>query len=111
MAIHTESLHSERAFRTEINQNKYKDRLVVVDFSAAGCLPCQNIKPIVDGLARDLDSEVEFIEIDVDDSNEVADALGIHVVPMFQFFRNGKRVDTVVGANPAPLKELVAALK
>ncbi|KDO23405.1 hypothetical protein SPRG_11497 [Saprolegnia parasitica CBS 223.65] len=111
MGIHMESLHSESAFRNELTQAKYKDHLVVVDFSAAGCPPCQSMKPIVDDLAHSLGSEVKFLEIDVNDSVEVAQALGIDVVPVFQFWRNGRRVDTMVGANPAPLKELVAALK
>ncbi|OQS04158.1 hypothetical protein THRCLA_20955 [Thraustotheca clavata] len=111
MAIHTESISSVHAFQQEIARNEYKDRLVVVDFSASNCPPCQAMKPIVDTMAHDFENQVEFFEIDVNTNANVANALGIQAIPIFKFYRNGHYVDTLVGANPAPLRQLVAALK
>ncbi|EQC27609.1 hypothetical protein, variant 2 [Saprolegnia diclina VS20] len=97
---------SEAAFRDEITLDKYKDRLVVVDFSAVWCPPCQYIKPIFRDFAKDL-PEAAFIEVDVDESDELSAAVGIRAMPTFQFYRNGKKIDTMTGADPTGLKRLL----
>ncbi|OQS04154.1 thioredoxin [Thraustotheca clavata] len=97
---------SAQSFLNEINDNKYKDRLVAIDFSAIWCPPCQYIKPIFHDFSDEL-PQVDFIEIDVDESDEVAAAVGIRAMPTFQFYRNGKKVDEMTGANLAGLKQLL----
>ena len=75
-----------------------KSRLVVFDFTATWCGPCQFISPIFDALSEE-HTGVEFVKVDVDNAPEVKALCGIHAMPTFQFFKNGKIVERVVGAN------------
>ncbi|GAB0132441.1 kinetochore-associated Ndc80 complex subunit nuf2 [Epichloe bromicola] len=49
--------------------------------------------------------KVHFIKFDVDELPAVAQALGVRAMPTFFFFRGGKKVDEMVGANPRALLE------
>ncbi|KAG5916249.1 hypothetical protein E4U42_007738 [Claviceps africana] len=49
--------------------------------------------------------KVHFVKFDVDKLNAVTQALGVRAMPTFFFFKNGKKVDELVGANPNALLE------
>lgn len=49
-----------------------------------------------------------FIKLDVDDVPDVAQELGIRAMPTFIVFKNGEKLNEVVGANP---KALLAAVE
>ncbi|XP_023389227.1 thioredoxin isoform X1 [Pteropus medius] len=65
-------------------------KLVVVDFSATWCGPCKMIKPFFHSLSEKY-SNVVFLEVDVDDCQDVASECEVKCMPTFQFFKNGKR--------------------
>ena len=52
-----------------------------------------------------------FIKVDVDENNETAEACGIEAMPTFQFFKNGAKVDELVGASEQALKDKIEANK
>ena len=77
--------------------------LAVVDFWAEWCGPCRIVGPIVDELAREYaDKGVVVAKLDVDQSPTVANRFGIRSIPSILFFKDGKHVDTVIGAVPKP---------
>jgi len=82
-------------------------RLVVVDYFADWCGPCKKIAPVFHDLARKAGSKVVFAKVDVDQARELSAAQGVKSMPTIQFFRNGKQVDQIVGADKQRLKELV----
>jgi thioredoxin-like negative regulator of GroEL len=49
--------------------------------------------------------DVHFIKVDVDETPDVAQELGVKAMPTFYFFRNGEKVDDLMGANPQGLEE------
>ena len=59
------------------------------------------------------DEQVHFIKFDVDELPELSQDLGIRAMPTFLFFKNGDKVDEMVGASPqgllAKLKELASS--
>ena len=80
---------------------------VVVDFTATWCGPCQLIAPFFAELAADHPSAL-FVKVDVDELARLKKTAGVAKLPTFQVYRDGAKVDEVVGARPAVLDALVA---
>jgi len=78
------------------------DKLVIADFTASWCGPCQQIKPIYHQLATDT-PDVVFLTIDVDENSETAEEYDVSAMPTFQFFKSGNKVDEMKGANAEKL--------
>jgi thioredoxin 1 len=77
----------------------------VLYFSASWCVPCRQMKPIVEQL--EADTGISFRKIDVDTSAE-ADKYRVMSVPSFVLVEDGKEVSRAAGAQTG--KELSAAL-
>jgi len=76
--------------------------------AAEWCKPCKMMAPVIDELAKKAGGKVVFLKADVDEARELAAAQGVKSMPTLIFFRNGKRVDTIVGADVPGLREKVA---
>jgi thioredoxin 1 len=74
--------------------------LAMVDFWAAWCGPCRMVAPIVEQLAGEYAGKVTVAKVDVDENQQVAARFNIRSIPSILFFKDGKHVDTVVGAVP-----------
>ncbi|XP_035746696.1 thioredoxin [Egretta garzetta] len=85
------------------------EKLIVVDFSATWCGPCKMIKPFFHSLCEKY-SDVVFIEIDVDDAQDVATHCDVKCMPTFQFYKSGKKVQEFSGANKEKLEETIKSL-
>nr|CAG4711254.1 unnamed protein product [Naegleria fowleri] len=90
----------------EFNEALKHDKLVVADFTASWCGPCQYISPIFAAMSTQYE-DVKFLKIDVDECQDIALEYGIEAMPTFQFFKNGTKVDEVQGADPDSLEQLV----
>ncbi|XP_003227375.1 thioredoxin [Anolis carolinensis] len=86
------------------------EKLVVVDFSATWCGPCKMIKPFFHSLSEKY-PDVTFIEIDVDDAQDVAAHCDVKCMPTFQFYKNKEKVHEFSGANKEKLEETIKKLK
>jgi thiol-disulfide isomerase/thioredoxin len=80
--------------------------LVVVDFAAAWCGPCQKMKPIFNGFADEF-PKVLFVTIDTDMNAETAKACQVTVMPTFQFYKNRQLIHTIKGADPQQLRDAI----
>ncbi|KAJ3327041.1 hypothetical protein HDU76_012411 [Blyttiomyces sp. JEL0837] len=53
---------------------------------------------------------VHFLKVDVDEQRAVASTHNVRAMPTFQFFKNGKRLEEVVGADINKVERLVESL-
>lgn len=89
-------------FATEVEGNQ---GLTVVDFWATWCAPCRMIAPMVEQLASDYSGKARVAKLDVDSNQKTAMRFNVRSIPTILFFKDGKVVDTVVGAVPKPALE------
>ena len=84
--------------------------LVMVDFWAEWCGPCQAIAPVLEELAEASEGRVTLMKVNVDENHGLAARYGIQSIPTILFFKEGAVVDRVLGAAPkAVLQSIVNA--
>ena len=74
--------------------------LTVVDFWATWCGPCRMIAPILDQLAVEYKDKMRVAKVDVDTNIKTATRFNVRSIPMLLFFKDGKVVDQMIGAQP-----------
>jgi thioredoxin 1 len=85
--------------------------LVMVDFWAVWCGPCQMVAPIVDELAKEYAGKVKVRKLNTDENPEVAGRYQVMSIPTILFFKNGQPVEKLVGARPKrQFKEVIDSL-
>jgi thioredoxin 1 len=56
----------------------------------------------VDEIAKDFAGQIKVYKLNTDENPNVASQYGIRSIPTLMLFKNGVKVDTVVGAVPKP---------
>ncbi|KAJ4848859.1 hypothetical protein Tsubulata_040227 [Turnera subulata] len=72
-------------------------RLILVLYTSPTCGPCRTLKPILSKVIDEFDENVHFVEIDIEEDPEIAEAAGIMGTPCVQFFKNKEMLRTVSG--------------
>ncbi|MEI7812602.1 MAG: thioredoxin [Ignavibacteria bacterium] len=78
------------------------DILVVIDFWAVWCGPCRMIAPIIEQLAIEYEGKVKVGKLDIDENQQTAIKYGVRSIPTVLLIKDGKVVDTIIGAVPKP---------
>jgi len=73
-------------------------RLVIIDFTATWCGPCQMIGPIFKEMSN-IHDDVVFLKVDVDENAETAANYNVSAMPTFIFIKGGVVVERVMGAD------------
>ena len=79
--------------------------LLVVDCWATWCAPCRMIAPVIDELAKDHQGKIVFGKLDADADPQILGEFGIMSIPTLMVFKNGKKVDQLIGAMPKAVLE------
>jgi len=93
---------TDASFGNEVEQFK---GLAIVDFWATWCGPCHMVAPIMEQIAGEYDGKVKVTKLDVDANQRTAMRFNVRSIPSILFFKDGRHVDTLVGAYPKPVFE------
>lgn len=78
---------------------------VVVKFTAAWCPPCRVLGKLLEQVAPQWEGEVDFLEVDIDESPRTVAAFGVGAVPTLVAFRGRSEVERLMGAHSRPAVE------
>lgn len=73
---------------------------VLLDCWAPWCGPCRTIGPIIDQLAKEFAGKVKFAKLNVDENPATSTKYNIMSIPTMLLFKDGKVVNSLVGALP-----------
>jgi len=76
--------------------------LVMVDFWAVWCGPCRIVAPTVEELAKEYAGKIKVGKLNTDENPELASRYKIMGIPTIMFFKDGQKIDQIVGAVPKP---------
>ena len=105
-----EYLDSLAAFNATLDQCKKEGKLLVIDYTASWCGPCQYIAPIYEAMSnhKKFKDKVVFMKVDSDTGIDVLRANNIRCFPTFKIYRDGAEVNELRGANQEKLDAFVS---
>ncbi|MCS7317392.1 MAG: thioredoxin [Candidatus Dojkabacteria bacterium] len=90
----------------QLNSNNFKSEvidykgLVLVDFWAEWCGPCQKLSPILKQISKKFRDKIKFCQLNVEEAPEIAITYNIMSIPTLIMFRNGGIIETIIGLQP-----------
>lgn len=78
---------AKKKFKDVVNQS---DELVLVDFYADWCAPCQTMNPVLEQVITELGGKVKLFKLNVDRNPQVSLQFGVRSIPHYILFKRGK---------------------
>lgn len=73
--------------------------VVLVDCWAPWCAPCRKLTPVLEELSTEL-GDVKFGKLNTDENPGAAQRNGIMSIPTMLIYKDGEKVDQLIGALP-----------
>jgi len=76
-----------------MNQQQFEalltwDKLVLIDFYAEWCGPCQKMKPFLEEISKEMAATVSVIRINADDNQDLCKKLKIDALPVLKLYKS-----------------------
>jgi thioredoxin 1 len=85
---------TDQSFEQEVLKS---DQPVLVDFWAEWCHPCKMLAPAVEQVAEKYQGKAKVVKLNIDDSGQTPQRLGIKGIPTLILFTKGAEAERVVG--------------
>ncbi|GLC33882.1 hypothetical protein PLESTB_000814200 [Pleodorina starrii] len=92
--INADKHKGQYALRKLYHESK---RLICVLYTAPTCGPCRTLKPIFNAVVDEYKGKVHYVEIDIEQDPEIAEAAGVMGTPTVQMFMDKARVEQLSG--------------
>lgn len=89
-----------------LNDKNFNDEVinsqlpVLVDFWAGWCGPCKAVAPILEDISNQYSDKFRVAKVNVDENPDLASNYGIRSIPTLILFKDGKQIDSIMGALP-----------
>ena len=80
-----------------INEVTNSEKLVIIDFFATWCVPCQMMSEVLRNVEKEYEDVVEVFKVDVDENQETAIRYDVTSMPTLVFFKDGEEVERKIG--------------
>lgn len=97
-----EPLHAEHAARLRATDSRRFDAdvrsaaRVIVKFTGQWCGPCKALEPTLEAIVKERPA-ITVLELDADDSPEIAARFGVRVLPTLVLFNHGVERARIIG--------------
>lgn len=72
-------------------------RVLAVLYTSPTCGPCRSLKPILNKVIDEYRNDVHWVEIDIEEDPEIAEAAGVMGTPVVQFFKQKEKIKDISG--------------
>ncbi len=92
---HKNMIFNKDNFKQDVEDNS---GIVLVDFFATWCGPCQMMAPIIEEMIKEnKDGNVTIGKLNIDDAQEISSKYNVMSIPTFLVFKGGKVVGRQTG--------------
>ena len=70
---------------------------VLVDFWAEWCMPCLQIAPALEDLAKEMDGKIDVAKLNIDENPTTPVKYGVRGIPTLMLFKDGQVAASKVG--------------
>ena len=74
--------------------------LVMVDFWATWCMPCQMLGPVIEEIAKEYEGKVKVCKLNVDEAPQMSAKYEVQSIPVVMFFKGGKMIESIPALRP-----------
>jgi len=88
---------------TSLDQALQTKTLVLIDLWAPWCGPCRMVAPVLERMSKEYAGRLKVVKVNVDNAPKTSARFDASSIPTLVLVKNGKPVDRIVGAQPAPV--------
>ena len=97
----------EEDFEKEVLE-KSREVVVVVDFWADWCVPCNVLYPVLEKVVEGYDGKVILVKVNIDQNPTISTKFEVNVIPSIKIFKSGSIIESFEGVAPeAMIKEKI----